>query len=120
MRWASPRMTLEDNVCWYRLSPSFACPASRRLAAGLFARCHDPAGIVDVEDDPVRVLELSLEPFLPFLAEIEEKLSARRFDCRLLCLEIVGLKAKMVQADERIWVLETGADLALVLQQRQI
>src|SRR5262249_9373896 len=86
----------------------------------LFARGHDPAGIVDIEDDAVGVLELPLETLLPFIAEIEEELAARRLDRGLLGLEIIGLEAEMMYAHEGARILEARPDLALVLQQRQI
>src|SRR5271166_5002443 len=102
------------------MPPGRAERPSLRLLAGLFTRCHRPAGVVDVEDDAVRVLELPLESLVALLAEVEEKFAARRLDRSLLRPEIIGLEAKMMQADEGVWILEAGADLALVLQQREI
>ena len=77
-----------------------------RLLGGLLARRHCPAGIVDVEDDAVRILELALETFLALLAEIEEELAAGVFDRRLPLLEIVDLETDVMNADEVLRVLE--------------
>ncbi|MGC1562549.1 MAG: hypothetical protein WA820_22240, partial [Bradyrhizobium sp.] len=52
------------------------------------------------------------------LAEIEEKLAARRFNLLLLRRQVVALKTEMVDADKAF--RHAGADIAFVLQQRQI
>src|SRR5205823_14020929 len=68
--------------------------------ASLLARRHRPAGVVDVEDDAVRIPELALEAFVALLAEVEEKLAAGRLDRLLPFLEVVDLEAEVMHADE--------------------
>src|SRR5580692_9388587 len=77
-----------------------------------------PAFPVDVEDNAVGIFELAFETVVLRLAEVEEKLAARRFDLLLLRRQVVALKTEMVDADKAF--RHAGADVALVLQQRQI
>src|SRR5688572_27210767 len=77
-----------------------------------------PALPVDVEDDAVRVLELALEALVLGLAEIEEKHATRLLDLLLLLRHVVALEAEVVDAGPAR--RHAGADLALVLQQRQV
>src|SRR5580704_673238 len=77
-----------------------------------------PAFPVDVEDNAIGIFELAFEPVVLRLAEIEEKLAARRFNLLLLRRQVVALKTEMVNADKAF--RHAGADLALVLQQCQI
>jgi len=98
-------------------------PAARRgslAPAGHLALRQRPAFPVDVEDDAVRVPELALEIVVVRIAEIEEELSARGLDLLLLLLDVVALEAEMMDADELARLLQPGAGLALVLQQRQV
>jgi hypothetical protein len=84
--------------------PKKASALNQILAASAFqsllARRHRPAGVVDVENDAVGVLELSLEPLVTLLAEIEKEFTAGRFDRRLPFLEIIDLEPKVMEADE--------------------
>ena len=68
---------------------------------------------------PFGVLELALETFLILFAEVEEELAAGAFDGLLLPS---GRRpgTRVMDADERLWVLQAGTDLALILQQREI
>src|SRR5437660_585432 len=68
----------------------------------------DPATLGNVEDHPVRVLELALEVSVPFVAEVEEKLAAGALDAPLRVGEVVDLKAEVVRADETAWVAHVG------------
>src|SRR4051812_12786543 len=77
-----------------------------------------PALPVDVEDDAVRVLELALEAVVIGIAEIEEELAAGLLDLLLLRRHVVALEAEVVDAGPPR--RDAGADLALVLQQREI
>jgi len=66
----------------------------------------------DVEDNPVRILELALEILLlRIIAEIEEEGAAGRFDPFLGGGEIVDLEAEMMSADEVLRVLKARAPL---------
>src|SRR4030081_195330 len=81
----------------------------------------EPALLRNIEDDPVRVLELALEGDVVLaFAEIEEERAAGALDALLGVGEVVDLEAEMVGADEAFGVLEAGAALALERQQRQI
>src|SRR3954465_5297353 len=81
----------------------------------------DPAFLREIDDAAVGILVLHLEVriFLA-LAEREEELAAGGLDAFLRLLEIVHLEAEMVRAHEARRVLEPGAALALVLEQRQV
>src|SRR5262245_65178236 len=103
-----------------RRSPLKVASPGDEGRSSLLAGCHHPAGIIDVEDDAVGILELALEALVPFLAEIEEELAPGRLDGGLLLLQVVDLETEMMDADEALRVLQAGTDLALVLQQRQI
>src|ERR1700681_4765844 len=81
----------------------------------------EPALLRNVEDDPVRVLELALEiDVLLTFPEIEEERAAGALDALLGVGEGVDLEAEMVGADEAFGILEAGAALALERQERQI
>src|SRR4051812_40429399 len=88
---------------------------------GALFRSPDPAFLREIEDHAVGILVLHLEVriFL-VLAESEEELAAGGLDAFLRLLEIVHLEAEMVRAHEARRVLEPGAALALVLEQRQV
>src|SRR5262249_47925991 len=92
---------------------------ARRARRNLEQR-HGPALPVDVEDDAVRIAELALEIVVCEVAEIEEELAAGRLDLLLLRFEVVALEAEMMDADELVRLLQPRADLALVLQQREV
>src|SRR5882724_10071883 len=77
-----------------------------------------PALPVDIENDAVRVAELALEAVVLRLAEIEEELAAGLLDLLLLLRHVVALEAEVMDAGPA--GRNAGADLALVLQQREI
>src|SRR3954464_4271143 len=81
----------------------------------------DPAFLREIEDHAVGILVLHFEVriFLA-LAEREEELAARGLDPFPGLVEIVHLEAEMVRADEARRILEAGAALALVLEEREI
>src|SRR5580704_12381044 len=103
---------------------------------GLFSRCRQfgrpqaadgvldlaagqlPALPVEIEDDAVWILELALEAVVVRVAEIVEELGAGGFDFLLLRRQVVALKTEMMDADVALG--HAGADLAFVLQQREI
>src|SRR5690349_4347110 len=88
---------------------------------GALLRGSDPALLREIEDDAVGVLVFHLEVriFL-VLAEREEKLAAGGLDALLRLLEIVHLETEVVRPDEARRVLEPGAALALVPEERQV
>src|SRR5215204_839874 len=73
-----------------------------------------PAFPVDVEDDPVRILELALKAFVLGIAEIEEERAAGLLDLLLLRGQVVALEAEVMDAGPARG--HARADLALVLQ----
>ena len=63
----------------------------------------EPALLGDIENDPVRVLELALEILLlGIIAQVEEEGAARCFDALLRGCEIIDLEAEMMGADEAL------------------
>ena len=95
-------------------------PELRERIALELAFGQSPAFVVDVEDDAVRIAELALEVVIVRIAKIEKELSARALDPLLLVLDVVALEAEVVDADVAVGVLQAGAGLALVLQQREV
>src|SRR5581483_645584 len=66
-------------------------------------------------------LEFPLEVLLlGIAAQVEEELAARRLDSLLRLRKIIHLKPEVVGADEALRVLQAGAALALVVQQREV
>src|ERR1700719_1716195 len=85
-------------------------------------RAH-PATLGNVEDHPVRVLELALEVSVPFVAEVEEELAAGALDAPLRVGEVVDLEAEVVRADEAARVGDVGglgAGAGGEIEQREI
>jgi hypothetical protein len=73
----------------------------------------EPAFFRHIEDDAVRVLELSLEVLLLLVgAKIKEKISSCGFDAALRFGNVVDLKTEMMGADEAFGVIEARAALA--------
>src|SRR5262245_64054298 len=82
-----------------------------------------PTVFRNIEDHPVRVLELALEIAVALVAEVEEKLAAIGLDALLRFGEIVDLEAEMMGADEGRAFLDIGrldARLPLDIEQREI
>src|SRR5262245_35229836 len=82
-----------------------------------------PTVFRNIEDHPVRVLELALEIAVALVAEVEEKLAAIGLDALLRLGEVVDLEAEMMRADEGRALLEIGrlaAGLPLEIEQREI
>src|SRR3974390_1067197 len=81
----------------------------------------EPALFGDVEDDPVRILELALEILLlRIISEVEEEGAAGCFDALLGGGEIVDLEAEMMGADEALGVVEPGAALAEIVEEGEV
>src|SRR5215475_11623764 len=82
-----------------------------------------PTVFRNIEDHPVRVLELALEIAVAFVAEVEEKLAAIGLDPLLRFGEVVDLEAEMMRTDVGRALLEIGrraAGLPLKIEQREI
>src|SRR5262245_39280837 len=82
-----------------------------------------PTVFCNIEDHPVRVLELALEIAMALVAEVEEELAAIGLDALLRFGEVIDLEAEMMRADEGRALLEIGrlaAGLPLKIEQREI
>src|SRR4029453_14488901 len=97
--------------------------SGRPLVLFLVAVGALPTVLRNIEDHPVRVLELALEIAVALVAEVEEKLAAVRLDALFRFGKIVDLEAEMMRADEGCALLEVGclaAGLSLKIEQREI
>src|SRR5215469_15657954 len=68
----------------------------------------DPAALRNIEDDPIRVLELALEVSFAFIAEVEEEFAAGLLDAVLRLRQIIDLEAEVVCAHEAAWIGHVG------------